>query len=101
MPPLLAAWFDSDRMAWDYQRCRRIREDMVATRLARWRGRRGFVMDEAVREMLESALRENEHQRWKELHTAAHDLYAGWVARYPSATARWQPEVDYHAACLQ
>lgn len=101
MPALLATWFEDDESAWDYQRCRRIREDMVATRLARWERERGYVMDEAVRKPLENALKENQPQRWEALHEAAHKLYTEWVNRYPSAKGRWQPEADYHAKQLR
>ena len=100
MPALLASWFGDDESTWDYQRCRRIREDMVATRLARWEREHGYVMDEAVRKPLENALKENQPQRWEALHEAAHELYTGWVNRYPSAEERWQPEADHHAEQL-
>jgi len=101
MPAVLSAWYGDDPTLWDYQRCRRIREDMAAPRLARWQGERGFVMDDALREALHNALRENQRERWRALHQAAYNLYAAWVERYPKARARWQPEVDYHAGCLQ
>jgi hypothetical protein len=58
-------------------------------------------MDEAVRKVLESALRENTSQRWQSLHQAAYDVYTRWANDYPSAKERWQPEADYHAARLQ
>jgi hypothetical protein len=96
MPPLLAVWFRRPLEHWDYQCCRRIREDMVATRLARWGESQGFVMDEAVRVMLENDLRENEPQRWRALHRAAYDLFTDWANRYPTAKDRWMPEAEYH-----
>jgi hypothetical protein len=96
MPPLLAVWSDTPAEHWDYQRCRRIREDMVAARLARWRESQGFVMDEAVRVVLENDLRENEPQRWRALHQAAYDLFTDWANRYPTAKERWMPEAEYH-----
>ena len=96
MPPLLAEWFGKPVEEWDYQRCRRIREDMVATRLARWGESQGFVMDEAVRVVLENDLRENEPQRWRALHQAAYDLFTDWANRYPTAKDRWMPEAEYH-----
>ena len=101
MAPLLATWFSDDPAKWDYQRCRRIREDMVATRLVRWRGGQGYVMDEAVRTVLENALREAESERWRVLHQAACDLYTCWVEQYPTARERWQPEAEYHQGRLQ
>ena len=101
MSPPLAVWFDGGEAAWDYQRCRRIREDMVATRLVRWRGEQGYVMDEAVRAVLENTLWENNRERWRVLHQAACGLYAKWVECYPKAKSRWQPEVEYHEMRLQ
>jgi hypothetical protein len=100
MPPLLSVWFGGNEIVWNYQRCRRIREDMVATRLARWRGMQGYAMDGAVREVLENALWENDRKQWRELHRAAYELYARWLEHYPQAKDRWQPEVDHHAARL-
>jgi len=100
MPPLLAVWFVTPAEHWDYQRCWRIREDMAATRLVRWGGPQGFVMDEAVRVVLENDLRENEPQWWRALHRAAYDLFADWVARYPTAKDRWMPEAEYHQQFL-
>ncbi|MGC8947529.1 MAG: hypothetical protein ACP5N6_15420, partial [Anaerolineae bacterium] len=100
MMPIFAAWLGEPVEHWDYQRCRRIREDMVATRLVRWGGTRGFVMDEAVRTVLENALRENEPDRWRALHRAAYDLFTDWVSRYPTAKDRWGPEAEYHRQFL-
>jgi len=96
MPPLLAVWSGTPAEYWDYQCCRRIREDMVATRLARWGESQGFVMDEAVRVVLENDLRENEPQRWRALHRAAYGLFTDWANRYPTAKDRWMPEAEYH-----
>ncbi len=95
MMPIFAVWFGT-ASSWTYQSCRRVREDMVATRLVRWDGVRGFVMDEAVRAVLENALRENEPEKWRALHRAAYDLFNDWVSRYPTARERWGPEAAYH-----
>ena len=96
MPPLLAEWFGKPVEEWDYQRCWRIREDMAATRLVRWGGPQGYIMDKAVRVVLENDLRENEPQRWRALHQAAYDLFTDWANRYPTAKDRWMPEAEYH-----
>lgn len=100
MPTLLAVWFDGTVTEWDYQRCRRIREDMVATRLVRWQGGEGFVMDEAVRDLLRNALREDQPARWVALHRAAKRMYDEWKDKYPAASERWGPEARYHAGRL-
>lgn len=100
MPPLLAVWFEGDETSWDYQTCRRIREDVVATRLARWSGEKGYVMDEAVCQVLENALHENRPECWYALHQAAYELYKELIEAYPSAEERWQPEAEYHKARL-
>ncbi len=89
MTPLLAVWFGRPVEHWNYQCCRRIREDMMATRLVRWDGTRGFVMDEAVRAVLENALRESQPEKWRALHRAAYDLFTDWASRYPTARERW------------
>ncbi|MBM4428750.1 MAG: ATP-binding protein [Chloroflexi bacterium] len=100
MPPLLATYFGHAPTSWSYAECRRLREEMVRTRLARWMAERGgFAMDEAVRTALENALQENDREMWQRLHRAAYELYAQWVKDYPRAAARWQPEADYHAQC--
>ncbi len=101
MTPLLAVWFGRPVEHWNYQCCRRIREDMMATRLVRWDGTRGFVMDEAVRAVLENALRESQPEKWRALHRAAYDLFTDWASRYPTARERWGPEAAYHQQFLQ
>jgi hypothetical protein len=58
-------------------------------------------MDEAVRTVLENALREEEPERWRALHQAACDLYTRWVEQYPTARERWQPEAEYHQGRLR
>jgi hypothetical protein len=101
MPPLLAVWFQKSPDVWDYQHCRRIRRDMVTSRLVRWQAPKGFVMDQGVRQVLENTLQENQRSKWRMLHSAAHDLFLEWVERYPTAKDRWQPEANYHSQYLE
>ena len=74
MPPLLVAYLGGEASAWSIQSCRRILRDMVKTRLVRWHTGKGYVMDPAVRAVLEHALRENDPQRWEKLVQAAGSL---------------------------
>lgn len=71
MPPLLAAYFGKDPSVWSFQSCRRILQDMVATRLTRWQAGEGYVMDPAVRSVLTRALQENDPPRWEKLKQAS------------------------------
>ncbi|MGC9025460.1 MAG: hypothetical protein ACP5NB_11670, partial [Chloroflexia bacterium] len=83
--------------------------EFLATRLVRWEGEKRdvemgsgeslqvekeYVMDEAVRRVLEESLRENDPAHWQALHRAAFNLYEGWAEKYPSN--RWQQRQDYH-----
>jgi len=91
--------------------CRSRLSELVATRLVRWEGQGRdiemmpgeklrveyeYVMDEAVRRVLEEDLSENEQSRWESLHGAASALYEQWAKAYPG-NARWQERRDYHA----
>ena len=98
MPPLLATWWNETNIP-DLPGCRKIRVEMVATRLARWDSVRGaYVMDEALRKVLEEALRSNQEPRWRALHRAAYELYRDWAENYPNSP--WEVLRDYHQKSL-
>ncbi|MFN8483166.1 MAG: hypothetical protein U0768_08985 [Anaerolineae bacterium] len=74
---------------------------LIDTKLVGWNNERGgYVVDEAVRPVLESYLKTDQPVLWQQLHCAAHHLYADWVNRFPRRAALWRAELEYHAACL-
>lgn len=90
--------------------CRSLLNELLDRRLVRWESGekdvemkpgeklqvgREYVMDEAVRRVLEETLRENDPVRWKDLHHAAFNLYDQWTERYPGNT-HWKQRRDYH-----
>jgi len=94
--------------------CRRRLNEFLATRLVRWEsGERDiemmpgerlrvgheYVIDEAVRRVLEEDLSENERSRWEGLHCAALALYERWAKAYPG-NVRWKQRGDYHRGRL-
>lgn len=94
MSPLLATWWGKTDLL-DLPGCRKIRVEMVATRLARWDSTQGaYVMDKALRKILEEALRSNQKGRWLALHRAAYELYGDWVEN--DTDPRWKDLRDYH-----
>jgi hypothetical protein len=98
MPPLLDAHPRCVGSDWSFGKCLPIRERMVRTRLAHWQAEAGgYVMDRAVRIVLQIALQENGIELWRRLHQTARDLYVEWAERYPQSAHRWQPEAEYHA----
>lgn len=88
--------------SWDYAACRKVREQLVATSLVRWEdSKRGYIIDEAIRPILENDLLTRNRSRWRRLHKAAADLYANWAAKYPKSKADWEKEATYHAEKLK
>ena len=77
MPPLLAVYFGRERATWDLQSCRRILQDMLKTKLVRWRSGEGYLMDSAVRAVLMNNLRENRPRLWEQLEKAGEELAKG------------------------
>jgi hypothetical protein len=74
---------------------------MLRTRLVRWSSKQGgYVIDQAVRTVLENALRAWNPELWSALHRAAYGLYAEWINKYPRAKRRWDSEMVYHVGWL-
>lgn len=103
MRPLLRAYSpEFASRTWDYAACRKVRERLVVTMLARWNGdARGYVLDEPLRLVLQAALHEHDLELWGRLHCAAHRLYADWAERYEQSREWWAQEARYHADCLE
>jgi hypothetical protein len=103
MAPLLRAYsLAFANRTWEYAACHKVREDLVATALARWSGEaRGYVLDEPLRLVLEAALRERDFELWVRLHCVAYQLYADWTERYEQSREWWAQEAQYHASRLK
>ncbi len=100
MAPLLAAWFGEETKDWGVPRCRQARMAMAATRLVRWDKDHGaYVMDEALRQVLEEALLANQETRWVAQHCAAYQLYCAWAGDY-AEDPLWASLRDDHLARL-
>lgn len=75
--------------------------DLTRTRLAVWDDQaKAYVMDEALRRLLENALYFGDSNRWRKLHKAARDLYRDWGSRYPGTASRWHAEMAFHEKCV-
>lgn len=102
MPELLESYKDGwPDQRWDHLACRRIRERLTRAALIRWRQEAGgYVIDEALRPILEKGLLLRDGELWYALHCAALCLFRDWVQRYSRSGDRWQAEAEYHAARL-
>jgi hypothetical protein len=70
--------------------------------LIRWdREIDGFVLDPAIRPLLERWLLESNRERWRRLQCEAYALYIDWLARDPGSARRWIDEIHYHGEQLQ
>ncbi len=90
--------------------CLRLLNELLATRLVRWEGQKRelemfpgetlevqneYVMDPAIRRLLEECLRENDPARRKEQHYRACELYRDWATKYP-INPRYPQRRAYH-----
>jgi len=103
IPVLLAAYSDYSSLAErSYKEIRRIRDRLLRTALVRWGEETGgWVVDEAIRPVLEKYLQETKPELWRRLHCAALRLYQDWEDRYPRGRERWREEANHHAKCLR
>jgi hypothetical protein len=101
--PLLRAYSPAfASRVWDYAACRKVRQRLVATMLARWNGdARGYVLDEPLRLVLEAALCERDLELWVLLHCTAYRLYADWAEDYEQSREWWAQEKQHHANRLK
>lgn len=75
---------------------RKLRDRLLETNLVRWQNKR-YVLDEAVRAVLEAYLRHADREQWRRLHRRTADLYQQWGEQYQSAYYRDRAET-HHAA---
>ena len=102
MPALLASYFDDP--VWrdmPFKEMRGVRDGLLHARLANWdESLGGWVIDAAVRKIVEEYLKLSQPEKWRALHHAAYCLFDGWQRQYPSERDRWHAQADYHCACL-
>jgi hypothetical protein len=82
---------------WDNLACVTARKELVATGLVHWDGdKRGYVIDDALRPILEHELHACDEAAWRHLHEAAYRLYTEWANSYPKSREEWAAEAAYH-----
>ena len=91
------------RGGWTLAKAREILRGLIATKLVRWNSDAGgwWIVDQAIRELLEEYLRVVEPDRWRCCHKTAINLYQDWRARYPEEAALWEEEAEYHKGRLE
>ncbi len=94
--------FDEDRitkvLGINGKRARALIDRLTALGYAWWEGDKyGYVMDPRLRKLLEASLREQDLDRWKELHSRAKKMYAEWFENGDF----WAQQRDYHAGKLK
>jgi hypothetical protein len=102
IPKLLATYKQDPKLEdMDYNEANRVLDQIKNAGFARYDNTlHGFVMDQLVRTIFESYIKETELKTWKRLHEAAIDLYQYWLLRYPKGRQAWQDEIDYHQKAL-
>ncbi len=87
---------------WNYRACRDKRKALVDTTLAEWQeGKRGYVLDDPLRLVLEALLLRRNLCQWQVLHCAAYRLYKRWSETYEQSRGWWIQEAKYHADKLK
>jgi hypothetical protein len=95
---MLAAYFDDlSYREWPYPQYRSVRQNLIRTTLVKWDGDQGgYIIDAALRHVLEHQLYLRDRVTWERLHIAACDLFRIWMADYPRTVERWREEITYH-----
>jgi len=87
---------------WDYPACLDMRKKLLATTMVHWvKEKRGYVIDEPLRLLLEAALRQRERALWRGLHCVAYRLYEEWVGNFEQSREEWAREQAYHEEALR
>ncbi len=87
---------------WDYPACLDVRKKLLATTMVHWvKEKRGYVIDEPLRLLLEAALRQREGTLWRELHCAAYRLYEEWARTFEQSCEEWAREQAHHEEALR
>ncbi len=102
MPYLLAALRNTqpEGSAYTIAAMRELRDRLIETNLVRWQDKR-YVLDEAVRTVLEQYLKLQRHNVWRRLHEHAADLYATWAQKYPGSRGYYDQRAAYHRGVLE
>ena len=102
MPYLLAALRHTQPEGAEYTiaAMRVLRDRLLETSLVRWQDKR-YVLDEAVRTVLEQYLKLQRPDVWQRLHACAADLYATWAQKYPGSRGYFEPRANYHRSVLE
>jgi hypothetical protein len=101
MPYLLAALRHTQPEGAEYTipAMRVLRDRLLETNLVRWQDKR-YVLDEAVRTVLEQYLKLQRRDVWRRLHACAADLYATWAQKYPGSRGYFDQRAVYHRSIL-
>ena len=101
MPYLLAALrnIKPEGSAYSMSAMRELRDRLIETNLVRWQDKR-YVLDEAVRIVLEQYLKLQRKDVWRCLHKRAADLYAEWAQKYPGSRGYFDQRAAYHRGVL-
>jgi len=78
---------------------RGLRDLLLETNLGRWQDAR-YVLDEAVRTVLEQLLKSQKREVWRRLHERAVNLYEDWAKRYPNSRQYFEQRATYHRGVL-
>jgi hypothetical protein len=78
---------------------RGLRDLLLETNLGRWQDTR-YVLDEAVRTVLEQLLKSQKREVWQRLHARAVNLYEDWAKRYPNSRQYLEQRAEYHRGVL-
>ncbi len=78
---------------------RDLRNHLLETKLGRWQDTR-YVLDEAVRTVLEQLLKLQKREVWQRLHERAENLYEDWAKRYPNSRQYFEQRAAYHSGVL-
>ncbi len=87
---------------WTLDKASEILRRLIRTNLVRWNSERSgwWIVDQAIRHLLEEYLRVVDPKRWRRCHEAAITLYRDWLKRYPEERERWEEEIAYHKSRL-
>ncbi len=87
---------------WTLAKASEILRGLIHTKLVRWNPdvMGWWIVDQAIRHLLEEYLRVVEPERWRCCHQTAINLYTDWQTRYPEEADRWREEVEYHKGRL-
>ncbi len=103
IPEMMAVYSDEPSYReWTYAQARQVRDELIRWALAQWDAdKKAYVLDRIVRQLVELHIKQNQRQKWVNLHQAAARLYERWAKDYPATASRWKEEMQYHQNCLK